>query len=172
MPTCKCREDQQSDIPVCQLQAASGLLVACNVYQTATHSATLDSHALAMQCALNLGGTSCYCTLLVAAQSDQQQYEQAQSSCSNWEFLFDVTQVTVDMLLECPITLMASPGKHMGPRFSFLLSFVAQDDITMDSHTGLFCFMAKNSNVLFDKLNRLHLGLLYDRAFQDRWVGT
>jgi len=41
----------------------------------------------------------------------------------------------------------------------------------MDSHTGLFCFMAKNSNVLFDKLNRLHLGLLYDRAFQDRWVG-
>ncbi len=52
-------------------------------------------------------------------------------------------QVTVDMLLVCPIVLMASPGKQMGPRFSFLLSFVAQDEITMDSLTCLFCFMAK-----------------------------
>ena len=40
----------------------------------------------------------------------------------------------------------------------------------MDSLTGLFCFMAKCGNMLCDKLNRLHLRLLYDRAFQDRWV--
>ena len=57
-----------------------------------------------------------------------------------------------------------------GPTIYFLLSLVAQDEITMDSLTGLFCFMAKCGNMLCDKLNRLHLRLLYDRAFQDRWV--
>ena len=39
--------------------------------------------------------------------------------------MFGVMQVTVGMLLECPILLMGSLGKRMGPRF--LLSLVAQD---------------------------------------------
>ena len=134
------------------------------------HSATLDSHALAMQRALNLEE-------LAVVELYLRQPKLINNNMNSTvflfklEFLFGVMQVTVDMLLECPILLMASLGKRMGPRFSFLLSLVAQDEITMDSLPGLFCFMAKCSNVLFaNKFNRSHLGLLYDGAFQDRWV--
>lgn len=62
----------------------------------------------------------------------------------------------------------------MGPRFGLLLSLVAQDAIAMDSPTGLFGFIIVWPSVaMCCSINfRLHLGLLYDRAFQDRWVGN
>lgn len=41
--------------------------------------------------------------------------------------------------------------------------------MTTDSLPGLFCFVAKCSEVSFaNKFHRSHLGLLYDRVFEDR----
>ena len=56
----------------------------------------------------------------------------------------------------------------MGPRFSLLLSLVAQDEVTLDSLPGLFSFMAKYRLPI--SFNRSQLGLLYGRAFQKTWV--
>lgn len=52
----------------------------------------------------------------------------------------------------------------MGLRFSFVLSLVAQDEVTLDSLPGLFSFMAKYRLPI--SFNRSQLGLLYGRSLE------